>query len=265
MRTRIFLLLICFVLVACGGGAEDAEIVVPTLADPESLRTAIVKTQNAPPPGFESIAFAPIDYNREHLPSWYFRVTVNFEGQYTETGEDATSSMIMDVWENGVFRSRRVVLSFVGAALSGGISRVEAVRFENDFYILDASGICTKNNDAAQEIATLSAGRMVGGVTLALPTGVLGEVNGYDGYQYGFAKEHITIGIFRENPSVADIIGGEVWLLPEFNVVGRFGVSLNVHNAKILFGELPVTGSLKYQYNLYDIGEEINIALPNGC
>lgn len=267
MRPKWLLFPFIFILLlaACQNQSNNSRVVVPTLADPEGVQTAIVKTQNAPPPGFESIAFDPIDYNRDQLPSWYFEVTVNFEGQFTQTGEDANGALQMKVWENSVFRRRRVVLNFLGDSLSGGVTNLEAVRFENDFYLLDSSGICTKNNQAAQEIATLTAGRIVGGVTLALPTGVIGDVNGYAGYQYGFGKENLTIGIFREDPSVVDVVGGEIWVIPEYNVVGRFGVSLNVHNAKVLFGEAPVTGSLRYQYNLFDIGEDIQIALPNGC
>jgi hypothetical protein len=250
-------------IAACDRNNDSGTLPLPTRADPEAVRTAIAITP--PPPGFETIAFDPIDYNRDLLPSWHFEVTVNFDGHFTETGEEASGSLVMQVWEDSVFRSRRVILSFLGDALSGGITRVEAVRFENDFYILDSNGICTRNNEAAQEIASLTAERLVGGVTLALPTGISDTINDYVGYQYAFAEENLSINIFRNTPSVVDVVGGEVWVLPEYNVVGRFGVSLNVHAAQILFGEQPVTGSLEYQYNLYDIGDAPNISLPNGC
>ena len=256
-------ILMGLLVAACNQTGNTSTEPLPTRANPEAVQTA--NSVTPPPPGFESIAFDPIDHNRDQLPSWHFEVTVNFEGQFTETGEDASGSLVMQVWEDSVFRTRRVVLSFLGEALSGGITRVEAVRFENDFYILDSNGICTRNNEAAQEIATLTAERLVGGVTLALPTGVAEDINGYTGYQYAFNTENLTIDIFRNSPSTVDVVGGEIWVLPDHNVVGRFGVSMNVHSAQILFGELPVTGGLKYQYNLYDIGEPPDISLPNGC
>lgn len=265
-RRPVLLLLIifvCLLVVACDRGSSSDDVPLPTVANPDAVRTQMAITP--PPPGFETIGFDPIDHNRDQLPSWHFEVTVNFEGQYTETGETATGSLVMQVWEDSVFRTRRVVLSFLGDAISGGNTRVEAVRFENDFYILDANGICTQNNEAAQNTATLTAEQLVGGVTLALPTGIAGDVNGYVGYQYAFTEENLTIDIFRNTPSEVDVVGGEIWVLPEHNVVGRFGVSMNVHAAQILFGEQPVTGSLEYQYNLFDIGEPPNIALPNGC
>lgn len=262
MRYWVLMLLI-LTAVACSTSGGDAEVVIPTRVEPDAFRTQIASTP--PPAGFESVAYNPIDFNRTDLPASYFEVTVNFEGQYTQTGEDATSSMLMRVWENGLERKRRVVLSFVGDALSGGVQNLEAVRFENDFYLLDGNGICTRNNDAAREIATLSADRIVGGVTLALPTGIAEDVNGHLGYQYGFDAQNVTINIFAENPSAVDIVGGEVWALPEFNIAGRFGVALNIHNAIVLFGDQPVTGVLRYQYNVMSIGESENISLPNGC
>jgi hypothetical protein len=262
-RFALPIILLCLIIAACDRNNNSSTLPLPTRANPEAVRTANAVTP--PPPGFETIAFDPIDHNRDLLPSWYFEVTVNFEGQYTETGENAVGSLVMQVWEDGVNRSRRVTLSFLGDALSGGNTRVEAVRFENEFYILDSNGICTRNNEAAQQTASLTAEQLVGGVTLALPTGIADDINEYVGYQYAFAEENLSIDIFRNEPSTVDVVGGEVWVLPEYNVVGRFGVSMNVHAAQILFGERPVTGSLNYQYNLYDIGEAPNIALPNGC
>jgi hypothetical protein len=263
MRLQLLILLLCLLVSACT--QNDTPIVEPTKADPDAVRTAIVKTQNAPPAGFESVGFNPIDFNRDQLPSSYFEITVNFEGQYTQTGEDTSASLKMQVWENGVRRARRVKLSFIGDALSGGVTNVEAVRFENDFYLLDSNAICTINSDAAHDIATLTAGEIVGGVTLAIPTGIIGDVNGQDGYQYGFGEADLKINIFQADPSVIDVVGGEMWVVPSFNVVGRFGVSLNTHNARILFGTQPVTGALRYEYNLLTIGDDTPIALPNGC
>ncbi len=259
----VFFLFFLIFITACQ--EKEADIPLPTQAKPEEVQTAIIKTQNAPPPGFESIAFNPVDYNRDKLPGWAIEVTVNFSGQYTTTGEEAVGYMIMRVWENSVLRRRRVLLQFEGEALSGSVTRIEAVRIENDFYLVDSNRICTINNEAAQDIATLSAGRIVGGFTLAIPTGQVSRILDYPAYQYGFDKNNLQISIFQAQPSTIEIVGGEAWLIPELNVVGRFGVGMNVHNALILFGENAVTGELHYQYNLVDTSEQQDIAVPNGC
>jgi len=265
IKRVLYIPLLILTLAACqfNNSSNDA-VVVPTQANPDAIRTQNASTP--PPAGFETVAYNPIDFNRDQLPNSYYEVTVNFEGQFTETGEEATGSLIMRVWEDGVLRRRRVILNFLGSeAISGGVMNLEAVRFENDFYLLDSNGICTQNNDAAREIATLTADRIVGGMTLALPTGVAEDVNGYTGYQYLFDAQDLIINIFATAPSAVDVVGGEVWALPEYNVAGRFGVSLNIHNAQILFGTQPVTGTLRYQYDLFDIGEAEGISLPNGC
>ena len=256
-------------LAACNGQSSDS-VHVPTRANAEGIQTAIVKTQNAPPPGFDTISYNPIDANRETIPGWHFEVAVNFEGQYTNSGITANGVLVMNVWENSIERTRRVTLNFEGEVLSGGVTQVEAVRSGNDYYLIDASGVCTKNTQAASEIANLTAGDIVGGVTTAVPTGIIGEINTYSGYQYGFSEEAVIIRIFRgEPPSAIDILGGEIWLVPDLGVAGRFAVSSTVHNGKILFGTDPVTGLLRYEYNLYEVSDGldglINIAIPNGC
>lgn len=262
-RSVILTLLLLLLVSACQ--EKQNNVPLPTQARPEEVETAIIKTQNAPPAGFESIAFNPIDFNRETLPQLVVEITVSFSGQYTQTGETANGYLIMRIWEDNVQRRRRVLLQFEGEALSGGVSRIEAVRIENDFYLLDVNRICTTNNAAAQDIATLTAGRIVGGFTLAIPTGRIDQINELPAYQYGFDKANLQVSIFQEQPSTVEILGGEAWLIPQQNVIGRFGVAMNVHNAKILFGETPVTGELNYQYNLLDQSEYQDISIPNGC
>ncbi len=262
---RLIFFCLMFVLFLAACRQQESSVPLPTEAKPEAIETAIIKTQNAPPPGFDSIAFNPIDFNREQQPKLAVEITVSFNGQYTATGEAATGYLIMNVWEDNVQRRRRVLLQFQGDALSGGVSRIEAVRIENDFYLVDANRICTINNPAAQEIATLTAGRIVGGFTLGIPTGQVDTIHEMPAYQYGFDVNNLQIGIFQTQPSTVEILGAEAWLIPELNLIGRFGAGMNVHNAKILFGENAVTGELHYQYNLLPESEQQDIAIPNGC
>src|SRR5574341_190161 len=73
-RYWIFVLLLIPVLMACTGGTAPIDA-LPTAADPAGVQTAVFITQNAPPPGFEQVAFEPIDVQRERLPGSYFEVT----------------------------------------------------------------------------------------------------------------------------------------------------------------------------------------------
>ena len=270
MRQILVILLIGVVaLSACD--QNDDPIVIPTPANPEAIQTAIILTENAPPTQFATIGVNPITFNRDSLPGWRSKITVNFEGQYTDTTQNTTGTMVMEVWENSVLRIRRVVLNFLGDALSSQMGereeglRFEAVRVENDYYLLDAAGICTQNSEAAIEIANLDAERVTGGVTFAQPRGVKDTINGYDSFQYGFLGENVVLNIFREQPSAVDVVGGELWFIPEFEVVGRYAAVFNVHNAKILFSDQPVTGQLRFQYDLMELAELPNLSIPNGC
>jgi hypothetical protein len=110
---------------------------------------------------------------------------------------------------------------------------------------------------------------------LALPTGVINTVAEQESYQYAFSAQDLAVNIFQNDPSAVQIEGGEAWILPEVvpetGVVGRFAVAMQIHNAIVLYGssDQPVTGNLRYQYNLYEVYEDgvnlPNIALPNGC
>lgn len=267
MKVFALAFIITLTLLACDPSDSGEDVVVPTLADPVAVRTAQFLTQNAPPPGFDSVAYNPVDFNRDQLPGSEFQITVNFDGQYSETGEDVTGSMVMRVEENRIQRSRRVVLSFIGDVMAGELSEVEAVRIENTFYI-KTNDVCTTNDEAAREIATLEAGRVVGGVTLAIPTGQKDEILGFESFQYGFAQENLNFVIFNQVPTAVEVQGGEVWVIPEHDVVARFGASFFVHEAQILFGDEPVTGNLRYEYNLNTIATNDtlpNISVPNGC
>jgi len=42
-------------------------------------------------------------------------------------------------------------------------------------------------------------------------------------------------------------------------------VLLSIENARLLSNDLPVTGQLLLQYDLYDIGNVPNITVPFGC
>src|SRR5687768_8833334 len=99
---RYFLLVLVsmIMLSGCNFGGSDDDIVVPTVAQVNSMKTAIVLTQNAPPPQFSTISYNPIDHNTDLLPGWHAEIAVNFDGQYADTGEAATGQLLMNIYEN---------------------------------------------------------------------------------------------------------------------------------------------------------------------
>ena len=93
------------------------------------------------------------------------------------------------------------------------------------------------------------------------------DINGFQAWQYGFDEQFIkppAIQFEGENNEL-DYLSGAVWVSPEHNVVVRYTVEMNVHRATLLFGERPVTGRIRYQYDVYDIGLPPVISIPNRC
>ncbi len=65
---RFWVMMIILILSGCNQAASPD--VLPTLANPEAIATGLVLTENAPPPGFESVSFPSIDANLTDLSGW---------------------------------------------------------------------------------------------------------------------------------------------------------------------------------------------------
>jgi hypothetical protein len=266
------LLIALTMLAACGSvlGNENETVVLPTLAEvnPETIRTAEFLTQNAPPPGFESVAYPEIDDNLLTTVYSRFEIIATFEGFYADTREEVEEGfMRMRVWNDEFNRRRQVQLEFLGDVFSADSTDLNIVRIGNNFYMRDASGVCITDPALIRDIATIRAGQIIGGIEFAQPTGQQAVMNGEDAWQYGFDAQFINPpNIQLEDPNAAlDYLRGEVWASPEHNVALHYEVTLNVNRAILFFGDRPVTGRLSYVYDVYNIGEPPNISVPNGC
>lgn len=266
MMSRKFLL-ICVMLVwalaACDAFKED-EVVVPTIANVEDAATAIVLTENAPPDGFQTVSYNEIDENLTQIAYSRFEIEITFEGIYADTSEATTGSMHLEAVANQLAVAREVDIEFEGEVFSGGATDLKAVRLSNNYYMINPNGVCITETSQIQEIANIRAGQIIGGVESAGPTGNRGEVNGYQVWQYGFAPEALVHPQLQTTAEL-DLLTGEMWVAPEFQVVIRYIVEMNVENAQLLFGNRPVTGRVRFEYNVYDLNLEQNISIPNGC
>ncbi len=249
---------------------EDEPVVIPTLAELnfEEYQTAIVFTQNAPPPGFDSVAFPEISDNLITTVYSRFEVTAYFEGHYSVTGEAVNDAYLRVLARNDEYNVARYIrIEFLGDVFSGGSSNLDIARFGNDYYMVDVNGICTTDSAIVGELANLRAGQLIGGIEFAQPTGRRGYINGIQSWQYGFDPQFINWPAIEldSETSELDFLTGEIWVAPEPNIVVSYTIELNVHRAKLMFGEREVTGRLRYQYNVFDIGVPLEIPKPNGC
>jgi hypothetical protein len=242
---------------------------VPTVAQIDTLPTALFLTQNAPPAGFGEVNFDPIDANLTDLEGWAYRITGSFSGTFVESGDPASGDFEIDVWSNELGEARRVTLQVRGAALSPDAAgrRLEGVRLSNDYYTVDTNGVCTAGGDSASIIADLSAGQIIGGVRGAVPNGFHHEIAGIESWNYTFAPEDARLPAVHQEEGSSVGMTPDLWIAPDYNAVMTYDLRLVVENVRILWAEKPVSGTLKMRYEL-DAGalqDLPNISIPNGC
>ncbi len=258
------LLLPVLLLAGCNRGQTIADI--PTPASIESLGTANALTAVAPPEGFrDSVSFPEVDANLQKLLGGRYLVTLEFNGVFTSTPRTTNAKATAEVWFNQSGSARRVVVDITGELLGKTDNNFEAVRLGNDSFLVQNKECVTAGSDAVTA-AGLRAGTLVGGVKKATPAGEKATLNGQESFKYNFISADLNLpSIKLSDGGTVEATGGELWVAPSLNAVIRFYVNLNVTNAIIFDRALPVDGQVILRYDLYDVGQITNIAVPNGC
>ncbi len=264
------ILITSMVLAACNTIlGEDNPTPLPTRFNQsrEEYQTSLPFTQNAPPEGFDTVAFPEIDDNLLTAVYSRFEVNVTFEGFYSDTSEPVEGFMRLEARNDDFNVARQINIEFLGDVFSGEASNLDVVRLNNQYYMINPNGVCITDEGQVAELANIRAGQLIGGVEFAQPSSHVENINGVQAWQYGFDEQFINppaIQFEGENNEL-DFLSGAVWVSPEHNIVIRYTVEMNVHRAILLFGEREVTGRIRYQYDVYDIGLQPAISIPNGC
>lgn len=262
---RYWILLILLSLSACN--RSDTPEMLPTVAQPDAVATSFVLTENAPPTGFDTVSFPKIDANLERLSGWRYEMVFGFDGVYARTPRETVSSTEASVTYNQVGSERRVVAT-IDNDLEGESEPIifEGVRLGPDVFLL-RDGICLPNaSEAAEFVADLSAGDVLGGVKEATTAARIERINGEEVWLYDFNYEQIELPnvTFPDESRVLQMTG-ELWIAPQYNAVVRYYATLEVENVLIFEETLPVTGTIIIRYDLYDVGVVPNISEPFGC
>jgi len=266
---KTYLLLIitfCLCLVAltgCNRGQNIGDI--PTPASIEGMATAQVLTAVAPPEGFRDfVSFPEVDANLQQIQGGRYLVTLEFNGVFTSTPRTTSATATAEVWFNQA-GTRRVVVNIAGELLGETDKHFEGVRLGTDSFLVK-DNTCLSGGPDAVTAAGLRAGTLVGGTTHATPAGEKATLNGQEAYKYNFTSADLNLpSIKLSDGGTVEATGGELWVAPAINAVIRFYVNLNVTNAIIFDRALPVDGQVIVRYDLYDVGQTTNIAIPNGC
>lgn len=262
MRRFIFLMLV--ILVGCN---RDNPNVLPTVAEPNAIATALVLTEYAPPVGFDSISFPRIDANTELLSGWRAEMNFSFTGVYARTTREAAAAIQAQAYYDQVGSARRVVAT-VNNSLEENAEAVafEGVQLGSDVFLVREEACILASENDARLLAELSAGDLIGGVNNANVQPQIRTINGERVWLYSFQASDLNLTNVQI-PSDGRILSmnGELWFSPERDAVVRFYLTMQVENALLLAQSLPVTGQIVMAYDLFEIGTVPNISVPFGC
>lgn len=259
----VVLLVLAMALSGCRGLGQTPP---PTALNPDALATANALTANAPPPGYETRAFPTVDAGLSDIQGYRYTLEVRFEGVRDSDLVPITGLIRAEVWWDGIAPARRVVLRASGEAFAAEPQNLEAVRIVDAYYLVDENGRCLINADeAAQAIAALDAGSLIGGVEEVPYTGVGARLNGIEALRYDVTPEDVVIPSIVLGAGSTVALTGEVWLTPVYDVVVRYYANLDVSGVRLFEGEATVSGQLFIRYDVYDLGEVPNISIPYGC
>lgn len=267
-KMRSAWLLLVFLVGGCLPTGNNA---LPTTSSIEMALTAEVLTQNAPPPGFEEVEFAPIDRQLERLPHWHYIVSLSFEGVIADTRKTTTGTISAEVFSNELVGERRVVIRAFGDAFAGDTTRnVEGVRLANKFYFVDQNGTCSEvtEDPNRRRVAELTAGGLIGGIRAAKHTPTRRQVGDLTVYQYLFLPGDVDPpGMEMTQGGGVTIASGELWVAPSLGVVRDYALTLEIRTViiPIIKGNEQLTGTVRASYQLVEVNTPYNIAIPFGC
>ncbi|HRE49587.1 MAG TPA: hypothetical protein PLD47_17820 [Aggregatilineales bacterium] len=244
---------------------------LPTVANIPMGQTAAYLTQNAPPPGFGVVNFAPIDKNLERLPHWHYLVSLSFEGTFADTKDPTTGTISAELFSNELAGTRRVVLRASGDAFGETAERnVEGVRLGNEYYFVDQNKTCSRATDDPnrRRVAALTAGELIGGIKVGTHMPTRREADGITVFQYAFLPGDVDPPVMQvaQGGSVT-IASGELWIAPSLGVVRDYALTLTLRNVilPIFQGDRQLSGTLTVVYTLVEVDTAYSIAIPYGC
>lgn len=262
--------LVCVVVLVCLAACDPRPVtppVLPTVASIDAAATALVLTQNAPPTGFSTVSFPRIDQTLPRLAGWRYEALFEFNGTYARTTRPVSARAELNAWYDQVGSARRIQAN-LETDLDADTPAVtyEGVQIGTDSFLV-RSGQCERaTSPEAQAAVTLSVGDLLGGVQTADSVGEKAVINNAQVWRYRLTPEALVLPSVTQSPeSRFTNLRGELWVAPEANTVMRYYLTMDVESVTLFATQLPVTGTLTLQYDLYDIGIVPNISIPFGC
>ncbi len=264
----LLVLMLTALFTACTSTTNDDPL--PTaITDIDAAATAIVLTENAPPPPYrERLQLESFEDGLDRLEGWRYIVSAEFTGTFTETSRNADGHTTAEVSYHQRTSARRVKLLAGGSLLTQDNQSVdtEAVRIGQDVYLRTASGCSIVTGTDSASVVNAGVGQLIGGVREAVPSGVKGVINGEAVYRYAFLQDalHLSSVQPRDGGRVS-LMSQELWFSADKGALIRLYLTFDVDNVSVFGSQLPVTGQVILRYDLSDLGQDPNISIPFGC
>jgi hypothetical protein len=266
MVNRRFVIMVVLMTLVAGGCRGLGQTPPPPPYDVDSLATAIVLTENAPPAGYESAAVPVVDADLADLPGYRYTLDIRFEGVYDSDLREAVGHIRAEVLWDGLAPARRVILDAGGDAFAREPRRLEAVRMVDDYYLVDEAGRCLVNvQDTARAVANIDAGSLIGGITETAYSGTQAVLNSVQAYRYDVTAAAAILPLLNTTADSRVDLNGELWLAPASDSVVRYYINATVNHVYLLDNDEAVSGQVFIRYDLFDIGDVPNISIPYGC
>ncbi|MCS6834931.1 MAG: hypothetical protein NZ750_02810 [Anaerolineae bacterium] len=265
-RLRLFIGL-CGLLTLLGCRPREPQMALPTQVDLAALATTQFLTQESPPGGLDSLALPSIEVGLDVLEGWRYEMLMSFEGVFARTTRRAWASTRAEVSGNLLTSARRVVATIEDGLRSDGQPiTYEAVLLGRDVFLV-RDGACLQGADEdARAAAALGAGSLLGGVRQAFSLPRRAILNSLESYGYRFDwRELILPNIGFSDESQVLAVSGELWYAPQYKVVSRYYLTLELENVRVFGSSLPLTGTAILRYDLMEVGQAVNISVPFGC
>jgi len=270
MTTLKLSLCLCALLALLGCRPREAQPALPTQVDLVARATAQFLTQESPPGGLDSLALPALDAGLDALEGARYEMLLSFEGVFARTTRRAWASTRAEVSTNLLTSARRVVATLEdGLNGDGQPLTYEAVLLGQDAFLV-REGVCLRGaqglDEDARAAASLGAGSLLGGVRQALSLPRRAILNSLESYGYRFDWRDLilpNIGFSDESQVLA--VSGELWYAPQYKVVSRYYLTLELENVRVFGSSLPLTGTAILRYDLIEVGQAVNISVPFGC
>ncbi|MFC1959859.1 hypothetical protein ACFLYO_04035 [Chloroflexota bacterium] len=262
-QIKLLILVMTLLLSACDGLGQTPP---PPPYSIESLGTAVVLTENAPPTGYDAVAFPLVDAGLSALPGYHYVLSLRFEGNFDDDRTATTGHIQAEVWWDSIAPARRVLLDAGGDAFTMEARQFEAVRMGEDYYLVNAEGLCLSNvAETARGVALLDAGSLIGGVAEAPYSGTQAVLNSVQAFRYDVSSAAATLPLIQADDASTVELTGELWVAPENAAVVRYYANVDVSRVRLFESDRSVSGQLFLRYDVYDVGVVPNISIPYGC